>query len=99
MGRRSFERWPNEEWRRSAPTVVKMGEFRWEVQTYCRARLLVMATDLELIEHTRGPETVLWKRQTKCRRKGCAGTVEFQGGPRELQPNGPWLRLFAAWLE
>ena len=35
--------------------------------------------DLGLIDALRGPETVPWNRQAKCRRIGCDGVVEFRG--------------------
>ena len=94
MSRRNYERWPAVEWRRSAETVAQMRRGGWEVISYCRACHLMMRADLALIELQRGPNVVLWNRQTECRRIGCAGIVEFQGKPPQLDRH---IRLFAEW--
>ena len=94
MGQRNPNRWPTEEWRRVAPTVARMRAGRWEVVSYCRTCHLMMRVDLALVERVSGPGTVLWNRQSRCRRIGCAGIVEFQGKPPDVMS---LIRLFAAW--
>lgn len=69
---------------------------RWEVISYCRSCYLMMRVDLALVERISGPDAVLWNRQSKCRRIGCAGTVEFQGRPPEVYSH---IRLFAQWVD
>jgi hypothetical protein len=68
----------------------------WDVISYCRACHLTMRVNLKLVERISGPETVLWNRQSKCRRIGCSGTVEFQGRAPELMTH---IRLFAQWVD
>ena len=94
MGHRNYDRWPAEEWRRTAETVALMRKAGWDVISYCRTCHLTMQVDLGLIELQRGPDIVLWNRQAPCRRLGCSGTVEFQGKPPKLQRH---IRLFAEW--
>ena len=53
MGIRNHDRWPAEEWRRSAETVSKMKAAGWDVISYCRVCHLTMRVDLALIEALR----------------------------------------------
>jgi hypothetical protein len=96
MGRRHPDRWPAEAWRKSAPTVGTMRAAGWDVISYCRACKLTMRVDLALVERVSGPDTVLWNRQSPCKRIGCDGQVEFQGKPPELFKH---IRLFAEWAD
>lgn len=88
------DRWPPEQWRACAPSVAKMRAGGWDVRSYCRTCHLMMQVDLALVERVSGPGVVLWNRQGKCRRIGCAGIVEFQGKPPDLHSH---IRLFASW--
>ncbi len=84
MGRRNFDRWPPEAWRRQADTVARMRAGGWAVFAYCATCKLTIAVDLGLIERLRGPDFSLWNRRAPCRRLGCAGRVEFQAKPPEI---------------
>jgi hypothetical protein len=95
VGRKNFDRWPPEAWRRSAENVARMRAKGWTVLAYCPVCQLTMAVDLGLIERLRGPEFSLWNRQAPCRRLGCAGRVEFQGKPPEVLSPFP---LRASWV-
>ncbi len=95
MGRRSFDRWPPEAWRRGAATVGRMKAANWTVLAYCPTCMLTMAVDLGIVERLRGPDFSLWNRQAPCRRLGCIGRVEFQGKPPELLAPFP---LRADWV-
>ena len=91
MGFRNYDRWSAEEWRRTAETVGQMRKAGWEVLSYCRACHLTMRVDLDVIVALRGPDTVLWNRQARCRRIGCGGVVDFlpavgRTGRRRLEP-------------
>lgn len=95
MGRRNFDRWPPEAWRRSAEGVGRMRAAGWTVLAYCPSCQLTITVDLALIERLKGPAFSLWNRRAACRRLGCAGRVEFQGKPPEvLQP----FALRAGWV-
>jgi hypothetical protein len=94
MGRRNYERWPPEAWRRSAKTVARMRANGWTVLAYCPACTLTIAVDLALVERIRGADFSLWNRRAPCRRLGCPGKVEFQGKPPEVVQPFP---LRAAW--
>ncbi len=96
MGRKHPDRWPAEVWRGTAETVGSMKVQGWSVRSYCRACHLMMEVDLDALVKLRGPGLVLWNRQAKCRRIGCAGVVEFQGRPPDL---GHHMRLFAQWAQ
>jgi hypothetical protein len=94
MGHKSPDRWPPEIWRSAAPHVQAMIDERWTVVSYCRTCHLSMMVDLPLIAKVSGPKTVLWNRQSKCKRIGCQGTVEFHGKPPNITVA---FRLFAEW--
>ena len=94
MGSKNLDRWSAEDWRRTAETVAKMRTNGWDVISHCPKCNLTMRVDLALIERVSGGGTVLWNRQSKCRRIGCTGMVEFQGRPPRLHRHIP---LRAEW--
>jgi hypothetical protein len=96
MGFRNYDRWSAVEWRRTAETVEQMRRAGWDVVSYCRTCHLTMTVDLDVIATLRGPQTVLWNRQARCRRIGCGGTVEFRGKNPKITR---YLRLIAQWPE
>jgi hypothetical protein len=96
MGLRNYDRWPPEDWRRTAETVSQMRKARWEVISYCRVCHLTMRADLNLVERVSGSHTVLWNRKARYRRIGCDGVVEFLGKPLKVTN---YIRLNAEWPE
>lgn len=89
MGTKSPENIPAVEWRRLAETVGEMIAHRWEVRSYCPACHTYLETELRFIVQTTGPDTSLWNRQARCRRRlhggavPCNGRVRFEARPRQ----------------
>jgi len=77
MGHRNPDRVPLSFRRARCETVKQMIEQRWEVIARCRACGLELRADLRTIAILRGPGFSLWNRNTRCRRRGCRGVVEF----------------------
>ena len=77
MGQRNPDRIPIAHRRSRCETVGQMLQQRWEVTCRCRACRLEMRCDLRTIAIVRGAGFSLWNRNSRCRRVGCLGVVEF----------------------
>jgi len=78
MGNRDVDRISIVEWRPKIETVAQMFEAGWKVQAHCYACHLTLDVDLARVGTLRGPQTLLWDRDSGCRRHGCKGRMRFQ---------------------
>lgn len=78
MGHRNPDRVPLSHRRARCETVQQMIRDRWEVLAVCRVCRLELRVDLRTIAMVRGPGFSLWNRDSRCRRNGCRGVVEFR---------------------
>lgn len=84
MGQRNPDRIPIAARRRRFETVGAMYAGRWLVNSRCLACGLQMRVDLRVIIALRGPDVSLWNRRARCRRIGCAGAVQFEARPPDM---------------
>lgn len=77
MGHRNPDRVALSFRRQRCETVGQMVAQRWEVTGRCQACRLELRVDLRTIAIVRGAGFSLWNRNSRCRRTGCRGVVEF----------------------
>jgi hypothetical protein len=77
MGHRNPDRVALSVRRARCETVSQMLAQRWEVITVCGSCKVQLRVDLRTIAAIRGTGFSLWNRDSRCKKFGCRGTVEF----------------------
>jgi hypothetical protein len=81
MGTKKPDLVPMEIWRGGCETVQQMADQGWDVVSQCKVCRLEMAVRLDWIMRISGPDTSLWNRTARCRRRLCQGEARFLGRP------------------
>lgn len=81
MGRKNWDRYSDEDWRRAGSTVRAIIANGWPVDSVCEVCDLRIEADVKRIAREVGPDFSLWGASPRCRRKGCPGRVTFYVSP------------------
>ena len=105
MGSRNADRIPLSHRRARCQGVGEMIAQGWDVRATCWTCRTTLAVDLARVARAKGAAFSLWDKPQRCRKAGCAGTMELMARapgmsvhePLRAEPEAPaappaWLR-------